>query len=40
MGKTAFMEAIGMQAVKPELQNQLIMDGIATGRKNRFYFCL
>ena len=27
MGKSAFIEAIGMQLVKTQLQNQLIMDG-------------
>jgi hypothetical protein len=38
MGKTAFMEAIGMQLVKPHLKNQLIMDALAYGRILSFDF--
>jgi hypothetical protein len=38
MGKTAFMVAIGMQAVKLELKNPLILDAIATGRIISFDF--
>jgi hypothetical protein len=38
MGKTAFMEAIGMQLVKPGLKNQLIMDALAYGRILSFDF--
>ncbi|KAI8901443.1 hypothetical protein BC833DRAFT_562459 [Globomyces pollinis-pini] len=38
MGKTAFMEAVGMQLVKPHLKNQLIMDALAYGRILSFDF--
>jgi hypothetical protein len=38
MGKTAFMEAIGMQLVKRQLKNQLIMDALAYGRILSFDF--
>ena len=38
MGKTAFLEAIGLQAVKEELKNKLILDAIATGRILSFDF--
>ena len=38
MGKTAFMEAIGMQLVKSQLKNQLIMDALAYGRILSFDF--
>jgi hypothetical protein len=38
MGKTAFMEAVGMQLVKPHLKNQLIIDALAYGRILSFDF--
>ena len=38
MGKTAFMEAIGMQKVKPELKNQLISEALSCGRILSFDF--
>ena len=38
MGKTAFMEAVGMQPVKPHLKNQLIMDALQNGRIVSFDF--
>jgi hypothetical protein len=38
MGKTAFMEAVGMQLVKPHLKTQLIMDALAYGRILSFDF--
>ena len=38
MGKTAFMEAIGIQTVKSELKNQLILDAMSTGRIISFDF--
>ncbi|KAJ3307771.1 hypothetical protein HDV04_002607, partial [Boothiomyces sp. JEL0838] len=38
MGKTTFMEAIGLQAVKPNLKNQMIMDALAYGRILSFDF--
>ena len=38
MGKTAFMQAIGMQSVKENLKNKWILDAIATGRILSFDF--
>lgn len=38
IGKTAFMEAIGMQNVKPELKNQLITEALSCGRILSFDF--
>lgn len=38
MGKTAFMEAVGMQKVKPELENELITEALAYGRILSFDF--
>jgi hypothetical protein len=38
MGKTAFMTAIGMQMVKSELKNKLILDAIHSGRVLSFDF--
>lgn len=38
MGKTAFLAAVGMQKVKAEMRNPLILDAIATGRILSFDF--
>ncbi|KAJ3324660.1 hypothetical protein HDV06_006553, partial [Boothiomyces sp. JEL0866] len=38
MGKTVFMEAVGMQLVKPHLKNQLIIDALKYGRILSFDF--
>jgi hypothetical protein len=38
MGKTAFMEAVGLQAVKQELKNKLMMDALSYGRILSFDF--
>lgn len=40
VGKTAFIEAIGMQKVKPELKNSLITEAISVGRILSLDFCL